>query len=186
MLAYFFCHWKLPTVSEAEYEERLRDFHDALRTAPSDGFSASWSVALAQVPWANNGGDSYEDWYFIRNSADLDPLSDAAISASRKMPHDKAAAALAGGSAGLYRPRLGEVSGVPKFTAWFDKPEGWSYQQLFDRLGPSIQQGAVLWQRQMALGPAREFCLHTNTSVTLPDGINAQPISLKRVFPGSA
>ena len=185
MLAYFFYHWKLATVAEPEYEQRLRDFHDALKAAPSDGFTTSFSIAVSGRPWANNGGNSYEDWYLVRNSADLDPLNDAAISASRKVPHDRAAAALAGGAAGLYRPRLGVVTGVPKFTAWFAKPEGWSYQQLFDRIGPSLEHGAVLWQRQMALGPG-EFCLHTNERVSIPDGIDARVLLLRSVFPAGA
>ena len=184
MLAYFFYHWKQPAVSEADYEQRLIAFHDALKAAPSDGFSHSWSFALNQVQWAGNGGDSYEDWYLVRNSADLDPLNDAAISASRKVPHDKAAAALAGGSAGLYRPRLGEVIDAPRFTTWFAKPDGWSYQQLFDRLGPSLEQGGVLWQRQMALGPG-EFCLHSNEHISVPEGIDAKPIPLRAVFPAT-
>lgn len=182
MLAYFFYHWKLPTVAESEYEKRLKDFHNALKAAPSDGFSTSWCFALAGPAWANTGGDSYEDWYLVRNSTDLDPLNDAAISASRKVPHDKAAAALAGGSAGLYRPRLGEVIGVPRFTTWFAKPEGWSYQQLFDRLGPSLETGGALWQRQMALGPG-EFCLHSNERISVPEGIDARVIPLRTVFP---
>ena len=185
MLAYFFYHWKLATVSESDYEQRLRDFHNALKAAPSDGFTTSWCAALTGPSWANEGGDSYEDWYLVRTSADLDPLNDAAISASRKVPHDKAAAALAGGAAGLYRPRLGEVIGVPKFTAWFAKPDGWSYKQLFDRLGPSLERDAVLWQRQMALGPG-EFCLHTNERVPIPEGIDARVLLLRSVFPASA
>jgi hypothetical protein len=185
MLAYFFYHWKQPSVSELDYEQRLRAFHDALKASPSVGFSTSWSFALRGPVWANDGGDSYEDWYLVRNSADLDPLNDAAISASRKVPHDKAAAALAGGAAGLYRPRLGEVIDVPKFTTWFAKPDGWSYQQLFDRLGPTLERGGALWQRQMALGPG-EFCLHTNASISVPSGLDARVVPLRSVFPAGA
>ena len=185
MLAYFFYHWKRSDVSEIDYEQRLRAFHDALKAAPSEGFSSSWSVALAGTTWANSGGDSYEDWYIVRNSADLDPLNDAAISASRKVPHDKAASALEGGSAGLYRTRLGEMINCPRFTAWFAKPEGWSYAQLFDRLKPAIDSGAALWQRQMALGPG-EFCLHSTDDMSLPQGIDARVLPLRSVFPESA
>lgn len=185
MLAYFFYHWKQTDVPELDYEQRLRAFHAALKTAPSDGFSTSWSVAVSGIPWANNGGDSYEDWYIVRNSADLDPLNDAAISASRKVPHDKAASALAGGSAGLYRTRLGEMISSPRFTAWFAKPEGWSYAQLFDRLKPSIDGGAALWQRQMALGPG-EFCLHSTEGMSLPQDIVARVLPLRSVFPEGA
>ena len=185
MLAYFFFHWKLDNVAAADYEQRLRDFHAALKSAPSDGFTHSWSVATNGIPWANNGGDSYEDWYIVRNSADLDPLNDAAISASRKVPHDRAAAGTAGGSAGLYRVRGGEMLTLPRFTAWFSKPEGWNYPDFFERLSPMYEPGAALWQRQMALGPG-EFCLHTNEALRLPEGIEAKFTALRPVFPEGA
>ncbi|HEX6314564.1 MAG TPA: hypothetical protein VFZ73_06875 [Gemmatimonadaceae bacterium] len=185
MLAYFFFHWKRPEVSAHDYEERLRDFHAALKAVPSDGFSESWSAALDGIPWANNGGDSYEDWYLVRNSADLDPLNDAAISASRKVPHDRAAAGTAGGSAGLYRNRAGAAIVNPRFTTWFSKPDGWSYAELYERLDSTLAGGAVLWQRQMALGPG-EFCLHSNVAAAMPGGIEAQPIALRSVFPERA
>ena len=184
MLAYFFFHWKRPDVDARDYEDRLRDFHTALKAAPPDGFSRSWSVALHGVPWANNGYDSYEDWYLVRNSADLDPLNDAAISASRKMPHDKVASGTEGGSAGLYRVRAGAVIDNPGFAHWFSKPDGWSYPQLFDALQPLTNAGA-LWQRQMALGPG-EFCLHTIQPVSLPAGITGLPAELRSVFPAGA
>ena len=185
MLAYFFYHWKKSDFEAADYERRVRDFHVALAAAPSDGFSSSWSVALTGPPWANNGGPSYEDWYIVRNSADLDPLNDAAISASRKIPHDRAASGTEGGSAGLYRVRLGEAISAPKFTAWFSKPDGWSYAELYDRLGPTIARGAALWQRQMALGPG-EFFLHSNIELPLPDGVDAKPVAVRAVFPQGA
>lgn len=184
MLAYFFYHWKLPNVSEREYEQRLRDFHEALKAAPPDGFTTSWSVALSGRPWANDGGPSYEDWYIVRNSADLDPLNDAAVTASRKAPHDRAASGTADGSAGLYRVR-GEMIRAPRFAAWFGKPAGWSYPELYERLSPMLSNGAALWQRQMALGPG-EFCLHTNEPATFPDGIDARLVESRTVFPGSA
>lgn len=185
MLAYFFYHWKRPDVAVHEYEQRLRDFHAALKTAPPEGFTESWSVATNGIPWANDGGDSYEDWYLVRNSADLDPLNDAAISASRKLPHDKVAAGTAGGSAGLYRVRAGEMLVAPRFTTWFAKPAGWSYAELFERLSPTLEGRGVLWQRQMTLGPA-EFCLHSHEAPRLPDGIGATATATRSVFPEGA
>ena len=181
MLAYFFYHWKRSDVDARDYESRLRDFHTALKAAPSDGFSRSWSAALRGLPWANSGQDSYEDWYLVRSSADLDPLNDAAISASRKMPHDKVAAGTENVSAGLYRVRAGAVIDNPHFTTWLSKPDGWSYPQLLDALQPLTSAGA-LWQRQMALGPG-EFCLHTEQSVSLPAGLTGRSLELRRVFP---
>lgn len=184
MLAYFFFHWKLANVHEGDYEQRLRDFHTALKAAPPEGFTESWSVALNGVPWANAGGSSYEDWYLVRNSGDLDPLNDAAITASRKVPHERAASGAAGGSAGLYRVRAGEMISAPRFTSWFEKPAGWSYGTFLEALQPAINAGA-LWQRQMALGPG-EFCLHTSQPVPLPQGITAHSSELRAVFPDSA
>jgi hypothetical protein len=185
MLAYFFYHWKSPTVTEIDYENRLRDFQEALTDTPPEGFSTSWCVALKGTPWANGGGNSYEDWYVLRNSADLDPLNDAAVSASRKVPHDKAAAGAADGAGGLYRVRAGEMIRSPRFTTWFAKPDGWSYAQLYERLSPTMSGGGALWQRQMAIGPG-EFCLHTNVSASLPAGIDGHSIALRSVFPASA
>jgi hypothetical protein len=185
VLAYVFYHWKRPDVSAADYERLLRDFHLALNHAPSTGFSKSYSIALSGAPWANGGSDSYEDWYLVNTSADLDPLNDAAISASRQVPHDQAALAAAGGTAGLYRLRAGATLSVPAYAHWFSKPEGWSYGQLYDRLRPLADHSA-LWGRQMTLGPAREFCLHTSERVSLPPGIEATVLELRRVFPESA
>ena len=182
MLAYVFYHWKRDDVAAADYERLLRDFHLALRHAPSNGFSNSWCVGLTGAPWANGGGDSYEDWYLVRDSADLDPLNEAAISASRQVPHDQAALAAAGGTAGLYRLRAGTAQNSPRYASWFSKPERWSYGQLYEQLG-SLTERSALWGRQMTLGPAREFCLHTNEPATLPAGIAAHSLELRRVFP---
>lgn len=182
MLSYVFWHWKRADLPAADYESRLAAFHEALRRAPSPGLSASWAFAVHDAPWANNGADAYEDWYLVRGSADLDPLNDAAVSASRQVPHDAAAAAAAGGTAGLYRLRAGHAVASPRYAAWFAKPHGWSYSDLHERLGPVTAEGA-LWGRQMTLGPATEFCLHSVEPVSLPREIEARTITLRGVFP---
>jgi hypothetical protein len=184
MLAYFFYHWKFPNVLETEYEQRLAAFHGALNAAPPDGFAHSASFALTGPAWANAGGPSYEDWYILNSSADLDPLNDAAVSASRKIPHDRVASGTEGGSGGLYRIRLGELTRAPRFTAWFAKPDGWSYAELSERLSPTLARGGTLWQRQMALGPG-EFCLHSSEPAEFPTGIDASSVALRSVFPQS-
>jgi hypothetical protein len=185
MLAYFFYHWKFPNVDESDYEQRLVAFHEELRAAPPDGLRHSSSFALTGPIWANAGGPSYEDWYIVNSSADLDPLNHAAVTASRKIPHDRVAAGTEGGSAGLYRIRLGELIRAPRFTAWFAKPEGWSYAELYERLSPMLAPGGVLWQRQMALGPG-EFCFHSSKPVEFPSGIDASSVPLRAVFPQHA
>ncbi len=186
MHAYVFWHWKRTDVPSSDYENRLIQFHRALGKTPSEGFKDSWSAALQNAPWANSGRDAYEDWYWIENSAALDPLNDAAVSASRKAPHDQAAMAVKDGAAGLYYLRAGKEFTAPQFAMWFAKPKDWSYKQLTDELRPYIVGDVALWTRQMALGPAREFCVHANEQLKLPAGIEAQTIPLRAVFPESA
>jgi len=169
MLAYVFWHWKRAGVQSREYESRLHDFHFALRHEPPPGFKSSWSAGVSNAPWANEGNDAYEDWYVVTDSSALDPLNDAAISASRKLPHDQAAHAASGGTAGLYRLRRGEVVVSPQSAQWFSKPGDWTYERLYSELQTIIGSGDVaLWGRQMTLGPALEFCLHASRQVALP------------------
>ena len=113
MLAYVFWHWRRPEVPAAAYEALQHRFHAALEAAPPAGFIGSCSVAIACAPWAAGGGEAYEDWYLVDGSAGLDPLNAAAVSASRQGPHDAAAAAADGGTAGLYLLRLGEAGDPP-------------------------------------------------------------------------
>lgn len=186
MLAYVFYHWKRNEVTTVDYEQRLRDFHRALTEAPSPGFSQSWCVSLTGAPWANGGGESYEDWYLVSGSADLDPLNDAAVSAARQAPHDKAASAAAGGTAGLYRLKLGNVVIAPRYSTWFGKPGDWSYAQLYERLRGVTAGSTALWVRQMVLGPAHEFCIHSDSPLELPAGITAHSFETRAVFPQGA
>jgi len=183
VLAYIFWHWKRDDVDAAAYESALRGFHDALRDAPSVGLLSASCDALRGAPWACQGGDAYEDWYVVRSSADLDPLNDAAVSAARQAPHDAAAAFAAGGTAGLYRLRLGSVSVAGVHEAWFGKPAGWAYPQLYARLQPIVDGvGASLWGRQMTLGPAHEFCLRSEAPVMLPEELDPVRLLLRAVF----
>jgi hypothetical protein len=186
MLAYVFYHWKRGEIDAAAYEQHLRAFHHALEESPSTGFSNSWCVALSGAPWANSGGGSYEDWYLVGGSADLDPLNDAAVSAARQAPHDKAASAAAGGTAGLYRLKLGNALSAPRYSTWFGKPGDWSYAQLYERLQPVTARTTALWVRQMTLGPALEFCLHSSSPLELPSGITARSFETRAVFPQGA
>jgi len=188
MLAYVFWHWKRAGVQSREYESRLHDFHFALRHEPPPGFKSSWSAAVSNAPWANGGDDAYEDWYVVTDSSALDPLNDAAISASRKLPHDQAAHAASGGTAGLYRLRRGEVIVSPQSAQWFSKPGDWTYERLYSELQTIIGSGGdvALWGRQMTLGPALEFCLQSRRPVNLPAELKARAIALRSVFPESA
>src|SRR5690349_3317448 len=130
MLAYVFWHWRQPQADAGAYETSQRRFHDVLAAEPSAGFRGSFSHALSGAPWANAGGDAYEDWYLVDGSASLDPLNHAAVTAARQAPHDAAAAHAAGGTAGLYRLRIGTLEASPTIAYWFDKPAGMPYPEF--------------------------------------------------------
>ncbi|HKG93687.1 MAG TPA: hypothetical protein VKA84_17400 [Gemmatimonadaceae bacterium] len=193
MLSYTFWHWKQPDVAADAYEARQRAFHAALAATPPSGYARSYSAAIAGAPWANQGGDAYEDWYLVGGFADLGALEEAAVTASRQAPHDAAAALAAGGTAGLYRARLGEVASAaaaaaaPRSAQWFDKPDGVRYPELFAAMAPVVARArGTLWIRQMALGPAAEFCLQAEAPAELPLGIAARPLALRPVWRGGA
>jgi hypothetical protein len=182
LLAYVFWHWRRKDVDADEYEHRQRRFHAALASAPSEGLEGSHSFALAGAPWANRGREAYEDWYLVRDTAALDSLNTAAVSASRKEPHDAAAALADGGTAGLYTLRLGRVLPAAAHARWFAKPAGMPYDELWSLLGPRLKRhGAALWMRFMVLGPSPEFCVQSTGPLDLPDGCSGPEIALRSV-----
>ncbi len=97
MLAYVFWHWPRTGVSRDRYESLQQRFHGALRHAPPVGFLGSSSDSIGAAPWITSNATAYEDWYLLENGSALDALNDAAITASRQVPHDEAAAVAAGG-----------------------------------------------------------------------------------------
>jgi hypothetical protein len=184
VLAYVFWHWPRPDVQRQDYEQRQRRFHAALRDAPSPGFLGSLSYAVAGATWAG-GGNAYEDWYLVENSAALDPLNEAAVTTTRQTPHDAAAAGAASGTAGLYRLRRGDVDSVsPEAAAWLAKPAGMSYAELDAEMEPVVREsGGVLWMRQMVLGPTPEFCLQCPRSFRFPAPFEPVWVTLRRTWP---
>jgi hypothetical protein len=184
MLAYVFWHWRQTQTAAREYESRQRVFHAALAAAPSSGFLWSFSFGLSGAPWAAGGRDAYEDWYLVQDFGALGALNDAAVSASRAVPHDAAAAVAGGGAGGLFRLRSGTALSAPTYAHWFGKPDGMQYGELFAQLTPLVDQAtAALWMRQMVLGPSREFCLHAAARVSLPASFDTLVIPLRPAWP---
>jgi hypothetical protein len=183
MLAYVFWHWPRSGVASNEYETVQRRFHAALEAAPPPGFRGSRSLAITGAPWAAASGAAYEDWYLVEGSAALDPLNEAAVSASRQAPHDAAAALAKDGIAGLYLLRLGAGVEPPGHATWFAKPAGMSYQELYATLRSVVEGGAALWGRQMTLGPTPEFCLHSTSATPLPGRLSGLAIACRSVWP---
>jgi hypothetical protein len=188
LLAYVFWHWRRADVDVEEYESRQRAFHASLAAAPLRGFNGSLSVALQRRPWgpgeATREAEVYEDWYLVDDFGAFGVLNDAAVTSSRAAPHDAAASAAAGGAGGAYALRLGAPLYAPKHALWFGKPEGMSYGDLLSEIAPRLEPlRAALWMRQMVLGPAPEFCLHSETSLSLPAVISVLELSPRPVWP---
>ena len=176
-LAYVFWHWSAPPAPS--YQERLAAFHRALAADPPPGFRGSHSFAIEGAPWVP-GAAAFEDWYLVDDFAALGALNDAAVSGSRKAPHDGIAPLAAGGTGGLYRLQSGDSRDVVE-AHWFAKPVGTSYADFFDRLRPLVGRGMALWQRQMTLGPTPELCLQSATAIALPAELRGVRVSCKPV-----
>jgi hypothetical protein len=186
-LAYVFWHWRQPSAERTTYESAQQSFQRALTTAPSAGFVRSFSHAIAGAPWANEGGEAYEDWYLVRDAAALDPLEEAAVTAGRKAAHDVAASLAAAGTAGLYQLKLGTAPTAPRSAQWFSKPAGASYGQLYAAIEPALAPvGGSLWIRKMTLGPATEFCVLAREPAVLPSQFQMFAFQLRPVWDGAA
>ena len=161
MLAYIFWHWPRPQVAAGDYEADLIAFHGTLAADAPPGFRRSLTFRVGPLPWLGDDAGGYEDWYVVADSAALDPLNTAAVSGRRKPSHDRAARAAAGGAGGLYRHQSGEMDLIEaRHATWLHKPGGMTYAQLDVQMQAWIAGAACsLWQRQMVLGPGREYFL---------------------------
>lgn len=184
-LAFVFWHWKRAEVAAPDYEARQRAFHEALAIHPPAGFSRSFSSSVAGLPWANAGGDAYEDWYLVSDFAALETLDAGATTGARKAAHDGAASGADGGTAGLYRARLGRPTDAPRHAVWLSRPAGTGYDEWFALLAPVVTaHDGVLWMRRMVLGPV-EFCLQSPTPLELPEPVAGLAIALRPAWTGS-
>jgi hypothetical protein len=187
VIAYVFWHRRSPGIDDRSYADLLRRFHRILAAHPTPGFLGSYSYRLSAAPWLPGHETAYEDWYLLENSAAIDPLNDGAVSAPRQADHDQVAMRAGSGSGGLYRLRRGnpELQSAA-FTAWFAKPEGMTYDQLYAALEPVIaRESAALWGRQMVLGAAPEFCLQAREPIHDLPRFDPLGILLELVHPRS-
>jgi hypothetical protein len=184
MLAYVFWHWRRPDVDASTYARRIADFHEALRRSAPEGFVASCAFRSAPAPWAG-GEESYEDWYVTHASYALDALEGAAVSGDCQAPHEAAARSAAGGTAGLYKLRLGGHDlRVAEWSLWFANPAGMPYDRLDALLEPhALAPGSGLWGRQMTHGPTPEFCLVAPARPALPPEIAGLERPIERIWP---
>lgn len=176
-LAYVFWHWS--DAPAAAYGEGLVAFHRALAKHPPAGFRSSRSFAIAGAPWIPRGA-GFEDWYLVDDFAALGALNEAAVSGARREPHDRAAAMARGGTAGVYALKAGEPGEVAT-AFWFDKPRGATYEAFLALLAPLTREEGALWQRQMVLGAAPEFCLRIPREAAAPAGLGAAMVTCRPV-----
>lgn len=157
MLAYVFWHIA-GSAAAPRYEERLVAFHHALRRAAPDGFVRSAAYRIHDVPWLPDTA-GYEDWYEVDDWAALGVLNAAAVSAPVRADHDAVARLAAWGAGGLYR-LLRVAADFPAHSGslWFAKPRERSYPDFTAEM-EARAGGCAMWQRQMTLGPATEFCI---------------------------
>ena len=160
MLAYVFWHRPAAGVAPEAYVALLDRFQRSLAARPPAGFLHS---ACFEAPAPNWLGDepAYEDWYVVDDFAAIGVLNEAAVGRGHISAHDAAARAAGEGTASIYRliegsPSLQHV----RVAVWIDKPRGVPSPLLAALLGDGMDgERAGLWQRQLALGPAPEYCV---------------------------
>lgn len=183
MLAYVFWHWPLATISEQDYIDRLIAFHQSLHKHAFPGFHSSHAFQIGNTPWGPPDQSLYEDWYFVENFATLETLNQMAVAPINKTPHDHAAQYAAGGTAGVYQLCAGEANpSHARIACWFGKPTGMRYEAFLSLVRPLVtENGGALWQRQMTLGPAPEFCWWAPVAPALPDEMMGMSIPLELI-----
>jgi hypothetical protein len=147
VLAYLFWHRPRKGADPDDYERRLVRFHELL--VPE--VRASAAFRLSRLPFAEHSG--YEDWYLVDDWAALGTLNEVAVSGRLRAPHDAAAVLADEGWGGVYRAIRGTPH-PPEGARWASKPKDQTYRSFLD-----TQAEATVWQRQLVLGPAPEFCL---------------------------
>jgi len=159
VLAYLFWHSPAASADAAEYEALLAAFHARLREAPPPGFRASAAFAVT-TSW---GGDGYEDWYLVDDWSALGVLNADAVDDVRGPEHDPVARLAAKGAGGVYELRAGDLHVAAAGAAeWSAKPLGNPYGEFEAALTEGRDPAEfALWQRQLVLGPAPEYCLLT-------------------------
>lgn len=179
LLAYVFWHWPSASTDPSDYEDDLVAFHASVSCAPPAGFLCSAAFQVTGAPWLPQQRDCYEDWYLVRDWAAVGALNANAVAPAHTKAHNRVARHAESGAGGLYALRAGD--GVPGGTAatWFTKPVGWSYADIESALETSLDRGLTLWQRQMLLSPAPEFCLRGDAAPDLAAPLHGSRVACR-------
>lgn len=182
-LAYVFWHKPRAGTPQRDYEERLLAFHRSLKAHPPQGLVDALSFRGEALPWVKRRSAAYEDWYIVRDFQSLGVLNEAAVSAANRRPHDEIAQDSTVVAGGLYRRRSGDLRLQDAlFATWVRKPARTAYEEFFGGLSKLVgDRRSDLWQRQMVLGPAPEFCVHSVVPLELPKGLEPATVLLRLV-----
>ncbi len=187
-LAYVFWHAPLPTVAPVDYEAGLAGFHASLAGAPPPGFLGSAAYRVSRAPWEGSalGNVVYADWYVVQGWEALGALEQEAVGPSHLPAHDAIARLADHAYGGIYQLRHGlvDLTGI-RFDGWVAKPRGVPSRNFAEGLVPrGDPPEASVWQRQLALGPAPEFCRRSRSAPpALADGecrVEVRPVAGRR------
>ena len=100
----------------------------------------------------------------------LDVLNDAAVAEATLGFHDSIAREASGGAGGVYRSTRADLRPhEARIATWIQKPAGEPYRSFYEEIARCTGKRRVgVWQRQMALGPAPEFCIHSEVALQIP------------------
>lgn len=199
MLAYVFWHRPRDLQQVDAYEDALLTFHRSLARSLPVGTSASATFRAAELPWLDDGGGGYEDWYLLEDFAALGVLNEAAVGRGHVSSHDQVAHRFGSGTGGLYALIEGEpcaeALGETLSSVWISRPLGQASASKRRDLGELLGDGmaparASLWCRQMVFGPAPELCLLASDvpagvgAGRLPAGWTSQTLSREVLWSG--
>ena len=190
-IAFVFWHRPAPTTAPTVYEAGLAAFHRSLEEHAPPGFRGSQSYRISRNPFGAEppGAPVYVDWYLLDGWESLGHLNREAVRPPHGDAHDVVAARSAHGVGSIYawksgNPELGSV----RFESWGEKAQGVRTPDHVRALasGPP-RNGGSIWQRQLALGPAPEFCIRW-AGGRYPENASSIGIELRPVArsPGSS
>lgn len=159
MLAYLFWHRPEAGAAREEYERAQERFHRSLAQRPPDGFRASLGLRVSQITWLSGEDPGYEDWYVVDDWTALGVLRQAAVGQAHHRAHERAAAHSSQGAGAVYRLLDGRLRTLAGSTAvWVQPGRGQDTDDMAAMLLDGARAG-TLWQRELVLGPAPEYCL---------------------------
>lgn len=185
MLAYIFWHTPFAHVDARDYEKALLDFHADMARDPPPGFEGSATYRISEVPWLDNRA-GYEDWCFLKSSADLDGLNRAAIKPERWNVHASISSKTDFGHGGLYYHLSGEERPIAgSRLVWLKRPRGIRYEKPLQDIIDNSAGFLSCWRKQMVLGPGDEFAIIGDSSlrISVPEGWQSRVVERSLLTP---